>query len=117
MSVERFALTTAQLWGGLLIWAAYFLISYVVVALACERDFAAVRVAGIALVPFVSGVGLVTALAATGALVLAARRRSRAARADGARFADLLAWTLGLLALLAIVWTGLPHLLLPTGCA
>ena len=116
-SVERFTASTLQLWGGLLIWAAYFLVLYVIVALACERDFADVRVAGFGLVPFVTAVGLVVAIACTGALVLASRRRLRSDRPRGARFADVLGWTLGLLALLALLWTALPPLLLRTGCA
>ena len=114
---RRFTLTALQLWGGLLVWAAYFLAVYVVAALACARGFAGVRVAGLDVVTFVSAAGLVVSVAVTAALVIVTRRRALAEPARGARFADRLGWTLGLLALLALAWTAVPHLLLRTGCA
>ena len=114
---ERFTVSMLRLWSGLLVWAAYFLVVYVVAALACARGFAGVLVAGLDVVTLVTVAGLIVAIVATAALVLTTRRRERSQPADGARFADRLGWTLGLLALLAIVWTALPHLLLRTGCA
>ena len=116
-SEPRFTATTLRLWGGLLVWAGYFLGVYVVAALACERGFADVRVAGVDLVTLVSAGGCIVSLAGTGALIAVTRRGARAQAAQGAGFADRLGWTLGLLGLLAIVWTALPHLLLRTGCA
>lgn len=116
-TAERFTQSTLQLWGGLLVWAAYFLVLYVTVALACERGFADAQVAGIGLLPFVAAAGLLAAWASTGALVVAAHRRAREQHARGARFANLLGWTLGLLGLIATAWTALPLLLLGTGCA
>jgi hypothetical protein len=118
VEVERgFTAAALRLWGGLLVWAGYFLLVYVVTALACARGFADAAVAGIDLVTFVSAAGFVVAMAGTAVLVSVTRRRARAEHARSARFADRLGWTLGLLALLAIVWTALPHLLLRTGCA
>jgi hypothetical protein len=115
---RRFTVATLRLWGGLLVWAAYFLVVYVVAALACERGFADVHIAGVDVVTFVSAGGALVSFALTGALVAVTRRGARADSArGGARFADRLGWTLGLLGLLAIAWTALPHLLLRTGCA
>jgi hypothetical protein len=114
---RRFTVATLRLWGGLLVWAVYFLVVYVVAALACERGFADVHIAGVDVVTFVSAGGALVSFAATGALVAVTRRAARAESAPGARFTDRLGWTLGLLGLLAIAWTALPHLLLRTGCA
>lgn len=114
---RRFTVAAFRLWGGLLVWAAYFLLVYVVAALACERGFADVRVAGIDVLPFVTVAGLALSVAATAALLIVTRRGARVEPGRGARFADLLGWTVGLLALLALAWTALPHLLLRTGCA
>jgi hypothetical protein len=114
---RRFTAAALRLWGALLVWFGYFLLVYVVAALACERGFADARVIGVGVVSLVSGVGLVLSLAATLALLAATRRGARDGPARGARFTDRLGWTLGLLALVALVWTALPHLLLRTGCA
>jgi hypothetical protein len=116
-SERRFTVATLRLWGGLLVWAGYFLVVYVFAALACERGFADAQVAGVAVVTLVSAGGAIVSLAGTIALVAVTRRGGRAESARGARFADRLGWTLGLLGLLAIAWTALPHLLLRTGCA
>ena len=112
-----FTVAVFRLWGGLLVWAVYFLVVYVVAAVACARDFASVRVIGVDLVSFVTAAGFIVSLATTGALVVVTRRGARHEPARSARFADLLGWTLGLLGLLALAWTALPHLLLRTGCA
>ncbi len=112
-----FATATAWVWAGLLVWAGYFLAVYVFAALACERGFADVHVAGVPVVPFATACGLLVALASTGALAVAARRRLRSARPRVTPFADFLSWALALLGALALVWTALPPLLLQTGCA
>ena len=113
----RFAGAAAWMLGGLLVWAAYFLGVYVFAALACERGFAAARVAGIGVVPFAAGTGFAVALGVTLVLARAARRRLRAQRPRVNAFADFLAFALALAAVLALTWTALPPLLLRTGCA
>ena len=115
---RRFTNTMLRAWGGLLAWAGYFLLVYVLIALACERGFADARIGGVALVPFVAVTALVPALAVTVWLATWARRRARLEEAPaGSRFADFLGWALGALAVLALAWTALPSLLLRTGCS
>ena len=115
--VHRFAVTTVWVWAGLLVWAPYFFGLYVLAALACERDFAQVRLAGVRVVPFAAACGLLVALGITAILAEVARRRLRSGRPCVTPFADFLAWVLALLGALAAVWTALPALLLQTGCA
>ena len=117
ISGRSFTRNAVQLWGGLLVWAAYFLVVYVVGAVACERDFTDVRIVGVGLVPFAGAAGLFAALAATAALARSAWRRARTDATHGGRFVGALAWTLSLLTLLALAWVALPPLLLRTGCA
>jgi hypothetical protein len=114
---HRFAAATAWIWAGLLVWATYFLALYVLAALACERGFADVRIAGAPVVPFAAACGLIVTLAITLALAVFAHRHLRSARPRVTAFADFLAWALALLGALALVWTALPPLLLQTGCA
>ncbi|HEX5650948.1 MAG TPA: hypothetical protein VFX69_14925 [Steroidobacteraceae bacterium] len=114
---RRFTSTMLRAWGGLLAWASYFLVVYVLVALACERGFADARIGGVAFVPFVAIAALLPALAVTVWLALSALRRARLDVAPaGSRFADFLGWALGALAVLALAWTALPSMLLRTGC-
>jgi hypothetical protein len=114
---RRFTSTLLRTWGGLLAWASYFLVVYVLVALACERGFADARIGGVAFVPFVAIAALVPALAVTVWLATRAQRRARVDVAPaGSRFADFLGWALGALAVLALAWTALPSMLLRTGC-
>ncbi|HET9693136.1 MAG TPA: hypothetical protein VFP48_02035, partial [Steroidobacteraceae bacterium] len=77
---DRFGATTAWIAGGLLAWAAYFLAVYVFAALACERGFAQLRIAGFGIVPFAAACGLLATLAITVAVALSARRHTRNGR-------------------------------------
>jgi hypothetical protein len=115
--VRRFTPTVLFVWGGLLLWATYFLVLYMFVALACERGFADLRLLGVRIVPASAALGFAMTFAATAACMLAGHRRLRAEDEKAARFIGFLAWALGLLGLLALAWTVLPALLLRTGCA
>jgi hypothetical protein len=114
---RTFTATTFMLWSALLAWAAYFLILYVGIALACARGFADVRLLGVRFVPGLTVGAFLIALAITVALVAAAWRRQHGAPSPTQRFVGFLASVLGLLALAAIAWTTLPPILLHTGCA
>lgn len=111
---HRFTPTLFFIWGGLLVWAADFLFVYVFAALACARGFVDQRVAGFPIVPFAITLASIVALLATAALMWRALRRAHGnARADEhSRFILFLAIALSALALVAIVWTALPPLLL-----
>ena len=112
-----FGAAAAWIWAGLLVFAAYFIATYVFVALACEHGFAQLRLAGISVVPLAAACGLFVALTVTAALAVAARKHLRTGRPRVTAFADFLAWALALLGVLAMIWTALPPLLLRTGCA
>jgi hypothetical protein len=114
---QRFVPTALFVGSGLLVWAAAFVFTYIFVALACERGFAQTRIAGLAIVPFVSGVA--NALAGVATVVIAVRALHRLRERDAASteyFIDFVAFALSLLASLAVTWTALPPLLLRTGC-
>jgi hypothetical protein len=115
--LSTFTATTFVLWRALLTWAAYFLVVYVGVAVACERGFADLRVAGVRFVPLLVGATFAASLILTVWYTLAARRRYRTADSDSARFVGFVSSILGLLALAALAWSTLPPLLLDTGCA
>jgi hypothetical protein len=112
-----FTATTFFVWSALLIWVAGFLLVYVGIALACERGFADVEVAGIPFIPLLAAFAFAVTLALTIVVIRAARRRQRTASERTARFVGFVASVLGLLALAAIGWSALPPLLLFTGCA
>lgn len=114
---RTFNVTVFLLWGTLLAWATYFLLLYVVIALACERGYADAQIAGFRLIPAAGVVGFVLALGVTGALAAAAWRRWHGATSANGRFLGFVAMALGLLALAALAWTTLPPVLLDTGCA
>jgi hypothetical protein len=112
-----FTVTTFRLWSALLAWAAYFLLVYVAIALACERGFADLRILGVPVVPAVTGGTFLVAFGVTGAFAAAAHRRERQATTTARRFLEFVTCVLGMLALAAIAWTTLPPVLLDTGCA
>jgi hypothetical protein len=102
--------------GGLLIWAADFLFIYVFAAIACARGYADTTVLGIGIVPLAGAIATLLAAGASAAIFLAGRREARPAVADSANggFLPGLAAIAALLALIGIVFTGLPALLLRT---
>lgn len=117
-AVHRFTPTTLFICGGLLIWAADFLILYVIAAIACAKGFAALTVAGLPFVAFVGTVLTLLAGVATGLLMRVAIRRLRAAGAsdESIRFIYFVAASIGGLAAIAIFFNALPAWLLATEC-
>jgi hypothetical protein len=108
--------------AGLIVWAVHFGAIYAITAYACARGLQATRVLGLGLIP--AGVLGATALAlvAAGIVLATTARRLRSAGAAGtgreehARF--LLWFTAGttLLAMIAILYEGVPTLMVPA-CA
>jgi hypothetical protein len=114
MSTKGFPRTALFIAAGLLVWAADFLFIYVFAAIACARGFADVTVLGIGIVPLASFSATALALAATGAVIVSGRRRAATGDRSNGAFAGGLAAVAALLAVIAIVFTGLPGLLLRT---
>jgi hypothetical protein len=111
----HFAAQSLRVVAGLAIWGAHLAAVYAWTALACARHFAAATIAGVGLVPLV--IGALTVLALGGAavmLVVALRRRQRGGDAD--RFADNLTVLGCVVALIAIVWSGLPAIIVARPC-
>jgi hypothetical protein len=104
--------------GGMIIWAAQFTLIYSFNTLACTRQFAGVELMGVGVVPlFVMGATLAALAATTGIFLLALRRRGPArpprnsnSTDDFMRFTTM---TVAGLASVAIIWNGLPSLLVP----
>lgn len=105
--------------GGLLIWAALFLFTYVFAAIACARGFSYADWLGLSVVPLLL---IAAAVAALGGLHALARRIDALLARSGRRsedterlVADVAAIVCGL-ALIAIVWNTLPLLLQVRPC-
>jgi hypothetical protein len=105
--------------GGLLVWAAAFLLTYIFAGIACARDFSYALWLGIGIVPSVL---LLIAAVSLGALYSIARRADRlqepgARRVDDSRrvVAQVAMIVCGL-ALIAIVWNTLPVVLTASRC-
>ena len=110
----RFPLTALFTAAGLLIWAADFLFIYIFAAIACARGYADLTVFGAGIVPLVSFVATVAALVATGLVIRAGARRAGTGGPSSGAFLGGVAAIAALLALIAILFTGLPVLLLRT---
>lgn len=111
-----FTATAVYMCGGLLIWAADFLLIYVIAAVACAKGYATNVVAGVPFVAFVSTAVTAVAVVATVWLVRTAVRQLRAQGEQASRFIYFLAASLGGMALLAIFFNVLPAWLLATEC-
>lgn len=118
MNDLRLRPVTGYLLGGMVLWVAAFTGAYATAALVCARGLADTSVLGLPILPFSIGLATLMALAGTGLLGAIAYRR-RARTADNAGLPGFV-WSLGLLvalmALVAIVWNGLPALFFAT-CA
>ncbi|HEY8537561.1 MAG TPA: hypothetical protein VIL28_01770 [Steroidobacteraceae bacterium] len=113
---HRFTPTTLFVTGSLLIWLLTFALVYVFAALACARGFAGMRLGGMPLVPAVTTVCVLLAAIGTLWLVRRGLRYGRTQEAEEhSRFVGFVASASGVLALLALVWVGLPPLLIG-GC-
>ena len=115
----HFARTIRFLCGGLLVWAALFLFTYVFAAIACARGFSYALWLGLGVVPFVL---LLAAGSALGVLYVIAHRADRlqdriARRSDDTRrVVAHVATMVCTLALIAIAWNVLPVLLTASRC-
>lgn len=112
---QRFAPTLFFITAGLLIWVADFLFIYVFAALACARGFDDATVFGIGVVPLAVGAATAIACAMTGAVLISAVRGAEQGPTTSG-FLQRLALGLAVLALVAIVWNGLPALLVHRTC-
>ena len=117
----RFVSRIFLITGGLLIWAALFLFTYILVALACARGFFHAVWLGIDALPLVLAGATVISLAGLAQLVRRAEQIERSA--DYARRADDddlvtadVTCMVCLLALVAIIWNSLPTLLIGIRC-
>lgn len=100
---DRFAATTGMIFGGLLIWAADFVVTYGLAAIACARGLA-----GWPLPWILTGIHV---LAVIGIVMLLRRAVTRDHGTGNAALVRFLCVTLSTLALLAILWGALPPLL------
>ncbi len=102
--------------AGLLAWAAQFTVIYAVTAVICARGYGGESLAGFGIVPLTIVIATLLALGATALLlVLALRERRRLADdADAnAQFVNYLTLIIAGFSLVAIVWQGLPGLIVP----
>lgn len=102
--------------GSLLAWLACFAAIYVLGAIACARDFADLRLAGISF-PAIASVLLL--LLATGFTAWQVRRALRQRRRgdQNSKFTEFLALSLGALALMGLGLLAMPVLLVRPACA
>jgi hypothetical protein len=114
----RFTTTAFFIWCGLLIWTADFLFVYIFSALACARRFGDITVAGLPIVPVSTTLVSLVALTCTVAVMRVALKRERADSPSGepSKLIRFLALALGALAVIAIVWSALPPLVLRSHC-
>jgi len=104
--------------GGLIVWAIQFGVIYAFNALACARGFSRITVLSVGIVPFaVAAATLVAALATALILFAAYRRRGPSSDAEGDRrtagFMRYTTMTVAALALVAIVYNGVPAFIVP----
>lgn len=115
-SVHPFTLTTMFICGGLLIWAADFLLVYVIAAIACAKGFASGTIAGVPFVAFVATLITLGAIAATVLLLRIAIRKLRAHTQEANRFIYALTASIAGMAILAMFYNVLPAWLLAGEC-
>ena len=114
--VHPFTLTTVFICGGLLIWAADFLLVYVIAAVACAKGFAMNTIAGMPFVAFVATIITLVAIVATVLLLRIAIRKLRAQTQEANRFIYTLTASIAGMATLAMFFNVLPAWLLATEC-
>lgn len=115
---EGFFAKTMLMMGSLVVWGVHFLGVYIFNALACARGFATMQVLGFGIVPLTVTAFTVVALALIGLIMFVAWRRlgpaaGRHVTEPAGDFMRYITLTLGGLSLLAIVWDGLPALIVP----
>ncbi|HEY0848061.1 MAG TPA: hypothetical protein VGE12_22030 [Noviherbaspirillum sp.] len=97
------------MFSGPIIWAAHFVAVYVLVALACARQFAQAAWLGIGLVSW--GIALLTFAGVAGIVAIAARQYD--GRSGQGEFERWITVTAAGLSILAIVWEAIPAVILP----
>jgi hypothetical protein len=110
MTTMPFARATTRMFGGVIIWAAHFTVIYGFTALACARAFASAAWLGLSVVQWAVGAATLLAALATVALIVPAVRAARPG------FENWLSASVSGLALIAIVWEGMPAVIVPA-CA
>ena len=117
VDVQRpFATTALFVWGAPLVWAADFLCAYVLAAFACARDFSHLEVFGWPLVRSTSLAFSVLACVAIVLLLLRALRRTRSSVDATSRMLAFTAAGLGMLALVATIFSAMPRTLAGVEC-
>lgn len=118
MDNARFAWVIGTLLAGMILWAIAFTAAYLVVAVVCARRLGDVDVLGLPILPFSIGAITVVTLAATGLVAVAAYRRRPGSgeNSDLSAFVRSVALIVALMAIVGIVWNGLPALFFVT-CA
>ena len=114
--IHPFALTSFFICGGLLIWAADFLLIYVIAAIACAKGFVTGTIAGMPFLAFVATVITLIAIATTVLLLRIAIRKLRAQTRDANRFIYTLTASIAGMAILAMFFNAMPAWLLATEC-
>jgi hypothetical protein len=115
-SVHPFTLTTVFICGGLLIWAADFLLVYGIAAVACAKGFAMNTIAGVPFVAFVATSITAGGILATVFLLRTAIRKLRAHTQEANRFIYTLTASIAGMAVLAMFFNVLPAWLLAGEC-
>ena len=118
MRARGFSGRLVEMLAGPLIWAAHFLFIYIFQALACARGFAGVSLLGTGIVPLTVGMATAVAAVATVLMLFRAMRDlgaiGPATEQDAERFMNWMTAAGAGLSLVAILWDGLPVLLLPS---
>jgi hypothetical protein len=111
---RRSVLWLFALSGGLWIWAAQFAVVYVGAALVCARGLNA-SYRGIGIVPLATIAVTLLAMASCSLLLAWALRGGRRSRSNHVtdQFILMLTALISAMSILAIVWTGLPALIVP----
>lgn len=118
MDSARFASVIGYLLAGMILWAIAFTAAYMIVAVICARRLGDVDVLGLPVLSFSIGAITVVTLAATGLVALAAYRRLPGSGdySDLPAFVRSVTLFVALMAILGIVWNGVPALVFVT-CA
>lgn len=111
---HRFTPTVLLLCGGLLVWAADFLLIYTISAVACAKGYAHFHIAGLPLVSFMSLTITAFACIASGVLIRIALVRMREGRRANAsaHFIRFLTLSVAGLGLFATLFNMIPPILL-----
>ncbi len=103
--------------SGFLVWAAHFAMIYGLTALACARGFNDAKLLGLEVVPLGVGAATLAALLMVVWVIMSCIRWRGPRREDAlTRFLRYTTILIGGFAILAIVWDGLPAILIGSPC-